>query len=132
TFGEASLLFQRGHHGSTFAGNPLATAAGNAVLDEIESAGLIENSIRRGQELRDGIAALGSPLVGELRGRGLLIGVGLTAPVSGQLSLAALERGLIINSASPTSIRLAPPLILGDAEVAEFLELFAAALQDVS
>jgi acetylornithine aminotransferase len=129
TFGRASELYKSGHHGSTFGGNPLVTAAALAVLDEIERADLIGNSERRGKQLSDGIRALGSPLVTEVRGQGLLIGIGLVDPIAKQLSAAALERGLIINAANESSIRLAPPLIIGDAEVAEFLELFAATLE---
>jgi acetylornithine aminotransferase len=67
--------------------------------------------------------------VTEVRGQGLLIGIGLVDPIAKQLSAAALERGLIINAANESSIRLAPPLIVGDAEIAEFLELFAATLE---
>jgi acetylornithine aminotransferase len=129
TFGAASDLFQAGHHGSTFGGNPLATAAGNAVLGEIERAGLIENAQRRGDELRAMIVGLDSPLVAEVRGQGILVGVGLTAPVAGAVTAKALELGLIINAANDTSIRLAPPLIVGDAELAEFRDLFARALE---
>ncbi|MEX1079493.1 MAG: acetylornithine transaminase [Homoserinimonas sp.] len=132
TFGTASGLYQAGHHGSTFGGNPLVTAAALAVLDEIERSGLVANSSTRGQQLMDGIRALGSPLVTEVRGRGLLIGIGLAGPIAKHLSAAALERGLIINAANESSIRLAPPLIIGDDEVAEFLELFAATLAEAS
>jgi acetylornithine aminotransferase len=131
TFGRASELYQAGHHGSTFGGNPLVTAAALAVLDEIERADLIGNSERRGKQLSDGIRTLGSPLVAEVRGQGLLIGIGLVDPIAKQLSAAALERGLIINAANESSIRLAPPLIVGDSEVAEFLELFASSLEAV-
>lgn len=129
TFGAASELFVKGQHGSTFGGNPLATAAANAVLGEIEASGLIANAARRGTELRSAIAAIGSPLVSELRGSGLLIGVGLTAPVAQQVATRALELGLIINAANDESIRLAPPLIIGDDEIATFISLFTNALE---
>lgn len=129
TFGRASDLFLVGQHGSTFGGNPLATAVANAVLGEIESAGLVENAARRGDELRAAITAIGSPLVGDIRGAGLLIGIGLTEPVAPAVSARALELGLIINAPNDTSIRLAPPLIVGDAEIAEFVTLFTSALE---
>jgi acetylornithine/N-succinyldiaminopimelate aminotransferase len=131
TFGVASGLYQQGHHGSTFGGNPLATAAANAVLGEIERAGLIENAQRRGAELKNAIESIGSAHVAEVRGSGLLIGVGLTSPLSKDIAAAALELGLIVNAANESSIRLAPPLIVGDAEVAEFLDLFTKALEAV-
>ena len=129
TFGAASELFTRGQHGSTFGGNPLATAAANAVLGEIENSGLIENAVKRGNEIRDAIVALGSPLVAELRGSGLLIGVGLTEPVAQRISAKALDLGLIVNAPNDDSIRIAPPLTIGDREVAEFTALFASALE---
>ena len=129
TFGAASELFTRGQHGSTFGGNPLATAAANAVLGEIENSDLIGNATRRGDEIRAAIRGIGSPLVADLRGSGLLIGVGLTAPVAQRVSTAALELGLIVNAPNDESIRIAPPLIIGDREVAEFTTLFASALE---
>jgi acetylornithine aminotransferase len=130
TFDRASDLFTAGQHGSTFGGNPLATAVGNAVLTFIEEAGILENVALRGQQIRDAVAAMGSPLVSELRGRGLLIGVGLTEPRAQAVATAALERGLIVNAANDSSVRIAPPLIIGEAEVAEFADLFSQALKD--
>ena len=131
TFGWASELFQRGMHGSTFGGNPLATATANAVLAEIESAGLIQNAAVRGDEIARTIRDIGSPHVAEVRGRGLLIGVGLTSPVASAVSAAALDAGLIVNAANDSSIRIAPPLIVGDDEVRLFAERFRAALDAV-
>ena len=131
TRGAASDLFTLGQHGSTFGGNPLATGVADAVLAEIERADLVSNAARRGEQLKTGILALGSPLVAEVRGRGLLLGVGLTAAVAPAIVAEALQRGLIINAANDESIRLAPPLIIGDAEIDRFLELFAAALSAV-
>jgi acetylornithine/N-succinyldiaminopimelate aminotransferase len=129
TFGATSDLFKPGQHGSTFGGNPLATAAGNAVLGEIERAGLIENAQARGDQLRQTISAIGSPLVAEIRGQGILVGVGLTEPVADTVAAKAFELGLIINAPNATSIRIAPPLIVGDAEIVEFGTIFAKALE---
>jgi acetylornithine/N-succinyldiaminopimelate aminotransferase len=131
TFGDASELFTAGQHGSTFGGNPLATAAGNAVLAEIERAGLIDSAMARGRQLRDIIAALGSPLITEIRGEGLLIGLGLAKPIANDIVRAAFGLGLIVNAPNESSIRIAPPLIVGDAELAEFSELFSKALEAV-
>ena len=132
TFGAASRLFAPGMHGSTFGGNPLATATANAVLGEIERAGLVENAERRGTQLRERIRSLGSPLVTELRGLGLLIGVGLARPVASRLVRAAQDEGLIINAPNAQTIRIAPPLIIGDDEVDAFTERFARALDAIS
>ncbi|MES2170965.1 MAG: aminotransferase class III-fold pyridoxal phosphate-dependent enzyme, partial [Actinomycetota bacterium] len=132
TFGAASALFRLGQHGTTFGGNPLATAAGNAVLGEIERAGLIENAKLRGEQLRTIIADIGSPLVEQIRGQGILVGVGLAKPVANELAATALELGLIVNAPNDSSIRIAPPLIVGDTELAEFGILFGQALEAVA
>jgi acetylornithine/N-succinyldiaminopimelate aminotransferase len=131
TYGAASALFTPGSHGSTFGGNPLATAVADAVLAEIERAGLVENAARRGAELRELLLGIGSPLIAGVRGRGLLVGVALTEPVAGAVVAAAQERGLIVNAANPETVRIAPALTIGDTELAEFRELFTAALADV-
>lgn len=127
TFGAASDLFTAGQHGSTFGGNPFVTAVANAVLGEIERAGLVENARLRGEQLRS--ALVGLPLVAEVRGEGLLIGVGLSRSVGPAVVKAALEAGLIVNAPNDDSIRLAPPLIIGDAEIAEFITKFTTALE---
>ena len=129
TFGAASDLFQPGQHGSTFGGNPLATAAGNAVLGEIERAGLIENASAIGAKLRAIVEAIDSPLISEVRGQGALVGLGLSQPVAGALSAAAFANGLIINAPNDSTIRIAPPLIIGDAELEEFRQKLTIALR---
>ena len=131
TFGAASHLLQRGDHGSTFGGNPFATAVANAVLDHIERADLIGNASRRGTQIAEVIRGIGSRHVVEVRGQGLLIGVGVTPGLAPAIGAAALEHGLIVNPINPASIRLAPPLIVGDAEIEAFRERFAAALASV-
>ncbi|GAB3031336.1 acetylornithine transaminase [Parafrigoribacterium mesophilum] len=132
TFGGATTPFTPGQHGTTFGGNPLAAAAANAVLGEIEAADLLGNAHRRGQQLQERILGLGSPLVAGVRGRGLLRGVALNRPVSKEIAAEAMRRGLIVNAPNPSTIRLAPPLIVGDAELDEFLTLFGEALEAVA
>jgi len=127
-FGPAAELLQPGQHGTTFGGNPLATATANAVLGEIERAGLVENARARGEQLRSAVLGIGSPLITDVQGRGLLLGIGLAQPVASALAARALALGLIVNAASENRIRIAPPLIIGDAEIAEFTRLFADAL----
>ncbi|WP_193596410.1 acetylornithine transaminase [Microbacterium sp. YJN-G] len=130
TFGAASELFYPGTHNSTFGGNPLASAVANAVLGHIEDAKLLENVNARGAQLRAGVAE--HPLVTGTTGAGLLIGIRLSAPVAAQVRAAAHERGLIINAPTEDIIRIAPAYTIGDAEVAEFLTLFGAALAAVA
>jgi acetylornithine/N-succinyldiaminopimelate aminotransferase len=132
TFPTASELFYPGTHGSTFGGNALATAVSVAVLHEIERAGLVEAATVRGAQVRDAIDGIGSPLVTGTRGQGLLIGVALTDPVANEVTAAAQRHGLIVNAANDSTVRLAPPLIIGDVEIDEFRERFAAALAEVA
>lgn len=128
TFGAASDLLQRGDHGSTFGGNPFATTVANAVLEEIERADLAGNAARRGAEIAEAVRSMRASVVTEVRGRGLLIGIGTVEGAAPVIAAAALEAGLIVNAINPTSLRLAPPLIVGDEEVAAFADRFATAL----
>lgn len=122
TYGpQVTGLLGGGQHGTTFGGNPLACAAGLATIRTIESDGLLEHATATGRHLLDGIAALGHPRVGELRGRGMLLAFTLTEPVAASLMELAREAGFIVNAVTPQAIRLAPPLILTTAEADTFL-----------
>jgi acetylornithine/N-succinyldiaminopimelate aminotransferase len=127
-FGPAADLFHPGHHGTTFGGNPVACAAALAVLGTIASEGLLDHVKRIGERLRRGIEALGHPLVGEVRGAGLLLGVVLTENVSAPIATAMRESGFLVNPVQPGVIRLAPPLILSAEQVDAFLTALPAAL----
>ncbi|MEV6014152.1 MULTISPECIES: acetylornithine transaminase [unclassified Streptomyces] len=120
-FGRAAALLEPGHHGTTFGGNPVVCAAGLAVLDTIDSEGLLENVKRAGGKLRDGIEGSGHPLIGHVRGAGLLLGIVLTEPLAPQVQKAAQDAGLLVNAPAPDVVRLMPPLNLGDDEVDAFL-----------
>jgi acetylornithine aminotransferase len=120
-FGRAAELLQPGHHGTTFGGNPVACAAGLAVLDTIENEGLLENVKRQSEKLRDGIEGLGHELIGFVRGAGLLLGIVLTEPLAPQVQQAAQDAGLLVNAPAPDVVRLMPPLNIGDDEVDAFL-----------
>ncbi|MEU3341506.1 acetylornithine transaminase [Streptomyces sp. NPDC002144] len=120
-FGRAAELLRPGHHGTTFGGNPVACAAGLAVLDTIANDGLLENVKRQSGALRDGIEALGHPLVGHVRGAGLLLGIVLTEPHAPRVRQTAQEAGFLVNAPADDVVRLMPPLNLGDDEVAAFL-----------
>ncbi|MFB7505295.1 acetylornithine transaminase [Streptomyces broussonetiae] len=121
-FGRAADLLQPGQHGTTFGGNPVACAAGLAVLDTIEGEGLLENVKRQSAALREGIEALGHPLIDYVRGAGLLLGIVLTGPRAQQVQQAAQEAGFLVNAPAPDVVRLMPPLNLRDDEVGALLE----------
>ncbi|MEV4228557.1 acetylornithine transaminase [Streptomyces bobili] len=130
-FGRAAELLQPGQHGTTFGGNPVACAAGLAVLDTIENEGLLENVKRQSEKLRTGIEGLGHPLIDYVRGAGLLLGIVLTEPLAPQMRQAAQEAGFLVNAPAPDVVRLMPPLNLGDDEVDALLEALPGILQAV-
>jgi acetylornithine aminotransferase len=120
-FGRAAELLRPGHHGTTFGGNPVACAAGLAVLDTVENEGLLQNVKRQSEKLRDGIEALGHELIDFVRGAGLLLGIVLTEPLAPQVQQAAQDAGLLVNAPAPDVVRLMPPLNIDDEEVDAFL-----------
>lgn len=130
-FGPAAELFTPGAHGTTFGGNPVCCAAALAVLDTIAADGLLDHVKRQGERLRRGIEALDHPLVGGVRGVGLLLGVVLTAPLAPQVQQAAEDAGLLVNATGPEVVRLAPPLIVGEPEVSALLAALPGVLDRV-
>jgi acetylornithine aminotransferase len=120
-FGRAAQLFRPGQHGTTFGGNPVACAAGLAVLDTIADEGLLDNVKRQSERLVTGVEALDSPLISHVRGEGLLLGIVLTGPLAAQAQQAAQEAGFLVNAPAPDVVRLMPPLNLADAETDAFL-----------
>ncbi len=108
--GRAGALLEPGQHGSTFGGNPPAAAAALAVLDTIERECLLDNARLVGAYLTGELTGLRHPAVREVRGDGLLIGVQLHDAIAGQVAIAALEDGLIINDCTPDTLRIAPAL----------------------
>ena len=121
--GDAGRLLEPGQHGTTFGGNPVCCAAALAVLDTIVGEGLLEHVQQVGKVLTTGIEALGHPLVTDVSGAGLMIGVGLASPVSAAVSSTARDAGYLVNNAVPNRIRLIPPLVLTEAQAAEFLDV---------
>ncbi|MFF3214907.1 acetylornithine transaminase [Streptomyces sp. NPDC002886] len=111
-FGAAAGLLTPGQHGSTFGGNPVACAAGLAVLETIGKEGLLAHAARVGERLRLGVEALHHPLVREVRGAGLLLGIALAEPVAGRVQRAAQDAGFLVNAAGADVVRLAPALTL--------------------
>jgi acetylornithine/N-succinyldiaminopimelate aminotransferase len=120
-FGRAAELLKPGQHGTTFGGNPVACAAGLAVLETIETEGLLENVKWQGERLRDGIESLGHSLIEHVRGAGLLLGIVLTEPFAPQVQQTAQDAGFLVNAPAPNVVRLMPPLNLADDDVEAFL-----------
>jgi len=125
--GPAADLLQPGHHGTTFGGNPVACAAALAVLETIVDEGLLERAAILGDQLRAGVA--GHPQVTQVRGRGLLIGIDVTVDAP-RVVTSARSHGFIVNATGPHTVRLAPPLILGDDEAEAFLAAWPGILDD--
>ena len=111
-----------GTHGSTFGGNPLPCAAGIAVLQALLQDGILENCQTMGRRFRERLDGLRAelPMIRDVRGRGLILGIELDRP-GRPLVAAALERGLVINCTADKVIRLLPPLTISAAEVDEGL-----------
>jgi acetylornithine aminotransferase len=128
TYGpDTSALLTAGQHGTTFGGNPVATAAALATLHVLENQQVLGHVREVGEHLRAGLAAVDG--VTEVRGEGLLIGFDLDADVAPALVTAGLEAGFIVNSPGPHTIRLAPPLILTTEQADRFLAALPALLQ---
>ena len=125
--GEYGHLLQPGNHGTTFGGNPVACAAALAVIDTIEKEGLLEHVQKVGAQLAEGLE---DSRVTEIRQAGLLVGLDLAKPVASKASAAALGHGFIINDCAPDRIRLAPPLVLTEAQAASFVDAWPRILDE--
>ncbi|KZS75923.1 acetylornithine aminotransferase [Mycobacterium kansasii] len=119
--GPAAELMTPGLHGSTFGGNPVCTAAALAVLRTLATEDLVRRADVLGKTLRQGIESLGHPLIDHVRGRGLLLGVVLTAQQAKTAEAAGRDAGYLVNAAAPDVIRLAPPLIITEAQLDGFV-----------
>lgn len=128
--GGAANLFQPGDHGSTFGGNPVATAAGLAVIDTIEKKDLLKRVGTVGVELMADIALIEG--VKSVRGAGLLIGIEFTEPIAKKVALECQSQGVLVNGNSETVIRIAPPLIVTDRDLAKFLKVFTGSVHKVT
>ncbi len=127
--GDAASLFQPGDHGSTFGGNPVATAAGLAVVETIEKNSLLKRVGEVGVELMADLALIEG--VKSVRGAGLLIGIEFSTPIAKLVAARCQKNGVLVNGNSETVIRIAPPLIVSDKEVAQFLKVFTESVHEV-
>ena len=127
---EVMDVLHPGEHGSTFGGNPLACAVARAALRVLTKEGMIENAARVGARLQAGLAAVATPSVKEVRGRGLMIAVELHADAGGarRVCEALQARGLLAKETHDHTIRIAPPLILTDEQADWIVDQFAPSL----
>ena len=126
--GKAAELFQPGDHGSTFGGNPVTTAAGLAAIEFIESKGILSKVKKQGAHLILELALI--PGVKEVRGAGLLVGIELESLKASEISDAMREAGVLVNAANATTIRIAPALIVSDAQITKFISIFKKVIAD--
>lgn len=129
--GVAATLLKPGNHGSTFGGNPVACAAALATLETIEQENLCARATSLGEEIRNRLAAsfAGCEGVIAIRGRGLMIGIELNKPCA-ELVEKAAEKGLLINVTADTVVRLLPPLVFSDGDVAQLLSILSPLIRD--
>ena len=128
--GAASKLFVAGDHGSTFGGNPVATAAALAVISSIEKEKTLSHVDEVSEYLLAELALI--PGVSEVRGAGLLIGLTLDAPIAKTLTKKCQELGALINAPGESTIRLAPALNVSMKQAEKFVAIFAKAMKEVS
>jgi len=126
--GKAADLFQPGDHGSTFGGNPVTTAAGLAAIDVIESKKLLNKVKQQGDYLIQELALI--PGIKEVRGAGLLIGIELESLKASEIATAMRDAGVLVNAANPTTIRIAPALVVTDAQINKFISIFKKVISD--
>jgi acetylornithine/N-succinyldiaminopimelate aminotransferase len=126
--GKAANLFQPGDHGSTFGGNPVTTAAGLAAIEYIETQDILRKVERQGAHLMQELALI--PGVKEVRGAGLLLGIELESLKASVVSDAMRDAGVLVNAANTTTIRIAPALIVTDAQINRFISIFRKVIAD--
>mgnify|MGYP003326921612 CR=1 FL=1 len=120
--GPAAHLFKPGDHGSTFGGNPVSAAAGIAVITEIKKRKLELNATKMGEKLIRDLSKIEG--VSQVRGKGLLIGIGLAKPWANEISNYLLAKGVLVNAPNPNTIRIAPALILNIKDAEKFIKIF--------
>ena len=127
--GKAAGVFKAGDHQSTFAGNPLACAAGLVVLHELQKPGFLDSVKEKGEYIRKEIASWNSPVTGEIRGKGLMIGVDIVKPNSAlAIEKELLEAGLLTSTAGENTLRMVPPLNISYKEIDEGLKILKSVL----
>ncbi len=131
---DRAAVFAAGEHGSTFGGNPLACAAGYAVVKFVIDNDIAGRAKEVGQYLIKGLEGMKKkfPFITDVRGRGLLVAIEFDSDIAQPLVMACLERGLLVNKLKPNALRFMPPLIIGKSEVDEALGILDKALVSVT
>lgn len=129
--GEAATALKPGDHGTTFGGNPVSAAAALAVIETIEADGLLSHAATTGAHLLGRLVEISHPLVAEVRGLGLWIGIVLTQPVAVELEQQSRAAGFLVNAAVPDVVRLAPPLVITTKQVDRYVDELPHLLQTV-
>ena len=123
--GKAADIFVAGDHQSTFAGNPLACAAGCVVAETVSDLNFLDKVNKKGEYIRSTIAGWNVPFVKEVRGRGLMIGSQIDSSINpGDIKVRCLEEGLCVTTAGSDVVRFLPPLNISDKEIEEGLAIF--------
>lgn len=120
--GDSADLFKPGEHGSTFGGNPITTAAALAVIKTIEKQNILKKVRKQGQTLIQELALI--PGVSQVRGAGLLIGIELEITNAIEVARKLANAGVLVNAANSSTIRIAPALIVSDAQIKKFIDTF--------
>ena len=126
--GKAATLFQAGDHGSTFGGNPVTTAAGLAAIAVIKQERLIEKAVLHQEYLLAELAVIKG--VKEVRGAGLLIGIELDTATAKEFAIKMQQSGVLVNAANESTIRIAPALIVTQAQLVKFVSIFRKVIGD--
>ncbi len=124
---DVAAVFEPGDHATTFGGQPLATAAARAVLAVMQAEDVPARAVRAGARFRERLGAV--PAVGGVRGFGLLLAVELSGRDARDVNAALLDAGLVANAVTPTALRLAPSLLIGDDEIDEATDIIGKVLQ---
>ena len=131
--GKAANVFVAGDHQSTFAGNPLACAAGCVVAETVSDLNFLDRVNRTGEYIRQTIKDWNIPFVKEVRGRGLMIGTQIDSSINpADIKVRCLEEGLCVTTAGSDVVRFLPPLNISDKEVKEGLAIFRKVLDEFS
>ena len=129
--GKASDVFVAGDHQSTFAGNPLACAAGLVVLDTVSDPAFLDRVNHAGDYIRGAIASWNLPIVKDVRGKGLMIGTQIDPSIKPfDIEVRCLEKGLCTTTAGSDVVRFLPPLNISDKEIDEGLAIFKSVLEE--